>query len=804
MLLLAVLALTAASCTSDNSIPEISTSTSAPSSTVPPATSTSTTAAPATTTTAPTTTTTNPPEVSLGEYLAALYELSGRFILTQADIAASSGGNPADFVDVLANQLRALQSLDPPPEAEEVQAVQEASIAALLAATEEFADALDEGGAGILDALDAYIDEAAAIAEEASAADDLLRTVSLPAITADDGPLPDYLSTVLTLQAGATAVQDRALGLFQAVDTDPEAALAELAGFADDLEELLEKWQTLVPPPAAEALHALQVDTLQGAAATFRAVEDLLDAGGSPSITLLGDLQRIGASGNRVAAGWSFLIADALSSDVRPLSGTYVTITGIGDTPAEKFSYRRALEPVEDELGVRIVYTGVEGGDFDARIAALVGSGAPPDVAIYENPGALIDRAGSDLVALPADVARTVAAAWPAGWLDIAAVGGSRYAVPTSSGIKSLVWYEPTRFRENGYEVPETWNDLLRLTDRMIEDGNTPWCVGIASGGSATGWTFTDWVEDVLLRFEPVEVYDEWIRHGIAFDDERIQAAWREVLFLWDTPGAVHASHGSIAASPWDASGELLAGRCMMFRQASFIADSLPEGVKIGPLGVEVFLLPGRTVAERPAVVTGEFAAAFRDAPEVWAVMAHLGSGVFTRSRHEALASRVGTPTGFLSANLDQDLSGYVGIERRLTEIMQEATVSRYDASDLMPAAVGNARSGTSERPPSSEKCRSTTHWPRSKRRGWRWRPRSSTSTRIWRRASRATTSPATSCSSWHRTALSNRPRASTVPADAAKTDPERVPVTTGARRTMLPVTTRCSMPCSSCVRPAT
>ena len=39
----------------------------------------------------------------------------------------------------------------------------------------------------------------------------------------------------------------------------------------------------------------------------------------------------------------------------------------------------------------------------------------------------------------------------------------------------------------------------LELSDQMVVDGNTPLCIGVESG-NATGWTATDWMEDLMLR----------------------------------------------------------------------------------------------------------------------------------------------------------------------------------------------------------------------------------------------------------------------------------------------------------------
>ena len=55
-------------------------------------------------------------------------------------------------------------------------------------------------------------------------------------------------------------------------------------------------------------------------------------------------------------------------------------------------------------------------------------------------------------------------------------------AFPYKQEVKSLVWYSPDNFAEKGYTVPETWEDLMALQDKIVADGGVPWCIGIEFG----------------------------------------------------------------------------------------------------------------------------------------------------------------------------------------------------------------------------------------------------------------------------------------------------------------------------------
>ena len=60
------------------------------------------------------------------------------------------------------------------------------------------------------------------------------------------------------------------------------------------------------------------------------------------------------------------------------------------------------------------------------------------------------------------------------------------YGFPFKKDLKSLVWYLPEQFEDNGYEIPQSMEELIALSDQMVADGNTPWCIGVESG-NATG-----------------------------------------------------------------------------------------------------------------------------------------------------------------------------------------------------------------------------------------------------------------------------------------------------------------------------
>ena len=371
------------------------------------------------------------------------------------------------------------------------------------------------------------------------------------------------------------------------------------------------------------------------------------------------------------------------------LSGTTVTVFGSESSDEEAGAQQDALNVFAEANGMTITFTGAR--DFSDQINAQAAGGNPPDIGVFPQPGKTLDFGTQGFILpIPQELVDFSKPQWPGGTLETVSLDGTVWGLPNKTDLKSLVWYNTAVFEAGGYTVPTTLDELLALGQQMISDGVTPWCIGIESG-PATGWTFTDWMEDLMLRLQGPDQYDKWVSNELAFDSEEVTGVAQTILDIWNTPGNTFAAGGSIAATAFGDNGVPLAeGDCAMHRQASFFAAFLPEGTVTGPGGdVDVFYFPSADDTT-PVLTAGTYVSAFRDAPEVWAVMEYMTSAEYSTERQRAQAARLGgEQSGYLSANLDQDLSVYNELEQTFVGILQNADPARFDASDLMPAAVG-------------------------------------------------------------------------------------------------------------------
>jgi alpha-glucoside transport system substrate-binding protein len=363
-------------------------------------------------------------------------------------------------------------------------------------------------------------------------------------------------------------------------------------------------------------------------------------------------------------------------------SGT-VTILGV-IVGEQQEKLEAAIAPFEEATGIDVVYEGTDA--FATILPARVEGGDAPDIAMFPQPGLMQDFA-RDGQLVPLDGALdtdAIASAYAPSWIDLGTVDDQLFGIWYRVSVKSLVWYDPAEFDSAGYEIPETWDDMIALSDQIVADGNVPWCLGMESG-DATGWVGTDWVEDIMLRTAGADVYDQWITHGIPFTDPAVENAFQRFGEIALNEDYVRGGTVGVISTPFGDSPNALFNEppgCYMHRQANFIASFFPEDVVLGE-DVSIFPLPGIDPEfGTPVLVAGDVFGMFNDTPESRAFLEYLASP----EPHEIWAGL----GGFISPHNDVGLDVYPDeVSRIQAEILADADVVRFDGSDLMPGAVG-------------------------------------------------------------------------------------------------------------------
>lgn len=372
------------------------------------------------------------------------------------------------------------------------------------------------------------------------------------------------------------------------------------------------------------------------------------------------------------------------------LKGETISVFGPWLGPDQKL-VESVLAYFEEATGADVQYSGSD--SFEQQILIDAEAGSPPNIAIFPQPGLASDLAAKGyLTPLPEGTGDWLRENYAAGqsWVDLGTFKGpdgneNLYGFFYKVDVKSLVWYVPENFEDAGYEVPETMEELKALTDQIVADGETPWCIGLGSGG-ATGWPATDWVEDMMLRTQPPEVYDQWVKNEIKFDDPRVVAAIEEFGQFARNDDYVAGGTAAVASTDFrDSPKGLFASppQCYMHRMASFIPAFFPEGTVIGQ-DADFFYFPayeGKDLG-KPVLGAGTVFAVTKDSEATQALMKFLQTPI----AHELWMAQKGFLTPHTGVNTEVFTDPTV---RKMNEILLNADTFRFDGSDLMPGAIG-------------------------------------------------------------------------------------------------------------------
>lgn len=361
------------------------------------------------------------------------------------------------------------------------------------------------------------------------------------------------------------------------------------------------------------------------------------------------------------------------------------TVTILGVVVGEQQDkLEEALLPFEEKTGIEVEYEGTDA--FATLLPVRVEAGDAPDVAMFPQPGLMQDfaKAGKLIPVTNFMEPSALEAAYPEDWLKLATVDDKPYGVWYRASVKSLVWYNPEAFAAKGYEIPNNWTELIALSDKIVADGETPWCLGMESG-DATGWVGSDWVEDIMLRTAGPETYDQWVSHEIPFDAPPVKVAFEKFGEIVRNPKYISGGAVSVISTPFGDSPKGLFNdppRCYLHRQANFVSSFFGDDVIPGE-NVDVFPFP-EIEAENglPILVAGDVFGMFNDTPEAQALMQYLA----TPEPH-AIWAKSG---GFISPHKEVPLEAYPDdVAKKQAEILANAEAIRFDGSDLMPGAVG-------------------------------------------------------------------------------------------------------------------
>ncbi|MDA3956198.1 ABC transporter substrate-binding protein [Oceanispirochaeta sp.] len=408
---------------------------------------------------------------------------------------------------------------------------------------------------------------------------------------------------------------------------------------------------------------------------------------GAVAFLMIASLSFMGCQKKEEAVAAAPAEEKAVADQYAEVRGTVVTMAGpFVDNDAIKFE--QSIKSFEEMTGIDIQYEGSK--EFEASIGIRIEGGNPPDVVDFPQPGLLKNFVAKGYVI---DLNKTLDMAkvksnYIQSWLDMGTMESPDG--PIMAGIwgrvngKSLVWYNKKAFDAAGYKVPTTWAELQELQKMMISDGDSPWAIGIESG-AATGWAATDWVEEMMLRTTSLENYDKWVAGELKFDSPEVRKAIETMASIWFADGMVYGGRKGIATTSFGDAPKVMfesPPKAWLHKQGNFITSFFPDNLKAGE-DYDFFYLPSVDPQYgKPVLVAGDIYAMFNDRPEVRMVMQYFATAASVEGWVKA--------GGAISPHKDSQLSWYTNVvDRKVAEVIQNATSVRFDGSDLMPGQVG-------------------------------------------------------------------------------------------------------------------
>jgi len=331
-------------------------------------------------------------------------------------------------------------------------------------------------------------------------------------------------------------------------------------------------------------------------------------------------------------------------------------------------------------------------------LRSRIEGGSPPDLAVLAQPtavvaygdeGKLVDFASfMDTNKLNSEHTATIGPVTKDGHI---------WGIPYKADVKSTIWYPIKAFAAKGYTVPTTWDELVALSEKIIADGRHPWCASAGGPGAATGWQLTDWIEQVVLDTKGLDYYNQWITHQVKFTDPGIKAAFDKVASILFKQGYVDGGGPAIVnqdqKTPMDPmfNGDTATPGCWMQKIPTWYGpDFFPDQRTSGQpskyvIGQDIGIFPFPTIdpAFKGAEGSGDTLLMMKDRPEVRAVAEFL-------STPEGLENWIRAGSA-ISSNNKTPADWYAGSYKLkvAADIVAKASFIGFDASDLMPAAVG-------------------------------------------------------------------------------------------------------------------
>jgi alpha-glucoside transport system substrate-binding protein len=354
---------------------------------------------------------------------------------------------------------------------------------------------------------------------------------------------------------------------------------------------------------------------------------------------------------------------------------------------SEQEAFQKVLDQFSQDTGIETKYESVR--DFLPVIRTRLASGNPPEVGIIPRPGVVAELARDESLIALEDLGLDPDAInenYSDTWTSLATVDDTVYGVVAKANSKSVIWYKPNSFQENGFEIPTTWDQLLEITEQYNAKGKKPWAVG--AQGRDNSWTLTDWFENIYARKAGNDNYTKLFTGELPFNDQTVKDTLTEMTRVINDKYVAGGIDTALGISFVDGIGRVFSKNPVaeMYMEGGFVG-----GIALGDVnpdlkvGEDIDFFPWPTIDEahgNPLVGGGDVAAAFVNDEDVAKLIEYLSTPE---------AGRVWVSTGAIaSPNEGVTSEDYPNeLVAKEAEQLKTAESFLFDGSDLLPGTLG-------------------------------------------------------------------------------------------------------------------
>lgn len=354
---------------------------------------------------------------------------------------------------------------------------------------------------------------------------------------------------------------------------------------------------------------------------------------------------------------------------------------------SEQEAFQKVLDKFTADTGIKTKYESAR--DFLPVIRTRLAADNPPDVAIIPRPGVVAELARDESLIPLEDMGLdpdTINENYSDTWTSLATVDDKLYGVVAKANSKSTIWYKPTSFEQNGFQIPTTWDQLLDITQQYDSKGEKPWAVG--AQGRDNSWTLTDWFENIYARKAGSDNYTKLFNGDLAFNDQTVKDSLAEMLKIVNDKYVAGGIDTALSIGFVDGIGRVFSKNPVaeMYMEGGFVG-----GIALGDVnpdlkvGTDIDFFPWPTIDEangNPLVGGGDVASAFVNNEDNKKLIEFLSTPE---------AGKIWVSTGAIaSPNKGVTEADYPNeLVAKEADQLKTAESFLFDGSDLLPGTLG-------------------------------------------------------------------------------------------------------------------